>query len=63
VTKKRRDKTGGHIAPRGNGYGKKSEKGYRPIKGNGKLDTSNPPRDGSGVPSKSSGHIKKNRGD
>jgi len=35
-----------------------SEKGYQPIRG--KLDSSNPPKGGSGVPSSSSSDTKKN---
>jgi len=55
-------KTGktGNKAPSKVNYRRNSEKGYQPI--SGKLDTSNPPRGGSGIPSKLSrdiGNIKK----
>ena len=47
-------KTGktGSKAPSNYNYRRNSEKGYQPIRG--KLDTSNPPKSGSGIPSKSS---------
>lgn len=49
------------IAPSKHNYRKNIEKGYQPIRG--KLDTSNPPKGGSGIPSKSSGNIVKNKKD
>ena len=52
----------GRIAPKKNNYHRKNiEKGYQPVRG--KLDTSNPPRGGSGIPSKSSKNIGNNKKD
>lgn len=51
----------GRIAPSKDDYRKNIEKGYQPIRG--KLDTSNPPRGGSGIPSKSSKDIGNNKKD
>jgi len=56
-------KTGktGSKAPSKDNYRRNSEKGYQPIRG--KLDTSNPPRGGSGIPSKPSRDIGNNKKD
>jgi hypothetical protein len=47
----------GNKKPLKESYQRRSEKGYQPVRGH--LDSSNPPKGGSGVPPKSS---KENRG-
>jgi hypothetical protein len=42
-------------------FQKRAEKGYQPVRG--RLDTSNPPKGGSGVPQKSGTSIKTNKKD